>query len=67
MLDEEEQNEINKSLAVNFTMNTIMLIGFKKIMKEIDEQEDVHLRIYFRSLVDDAIKIMKKNKIPIKK
>lgn len=67
MLSEEEQNEVNRILAINFTINTLITLGQKEIMKEIDEQRDIHLRLYFRSLVSDALKIMKSLKIPIKK
>lgn len=67
MLDEDAKNEVNKILAINFTINTLITIGQRAIMKEIDEQDDVHLRLYFRSLVGDAIKVMKDLKIPIKK
>ena len=67
MLSEDDQNVINKSLAVNYTINTLILNGFKKTMKDIDVQNDADLRLYFRSLVNDAIYTMKRNKIPIKK
>ena len=67
MLNEEDQNEVNRILAINFTINTLITLGQKAIMKEIDEQDDIHLRLYFRSLVGDALKIMKNLKIPIKK
>lgn len=67
MLDENDINEINKTLALAYTVNTLGIIGYKKAMKEIDTHKNPFVRSYFRSLVNDAIEIMKQGDIPIKK
>ncbi len=67
MLDEEDQNELNRALAVGYMVQGVMTVGLKKIMKDIDTHKNIHLRLYFRSLLDDAIEIMKRDRIPIKR
>lgn len=67
MLDEEEQNDINKTIAIIYTIGAISNMGYKNVMLDIDVHKDVHVRAYFRKLVHDAVKVMKRDNIPIKK
>jgi len=67
MLSNDDINELNKALAIAYTVNTLGILGYKKSMKEIDAHKNPFVRSYFRSLVNDAIEIMKEGDIPIKK
>lgn len=67
MLNEDSINEINKALALAYAVSILGNIGYKKIMKELDKESDPYLRSYFRSLFNEAIKLMREENIPIKK
>jgi hypothetical protein len=65
MLLEESQHEINKNLAIMFTVNMLCTNGLKKTFKDIDSHKDPDVRLYFRSLVSEAITVLKEDNINI--
>ena len=66
MLSEEEVNEINQGLAVMYSVNLVLMQGLREVYKNIDREKNPDLRMYFRSLVEDAIEFLKSQKVKIK-
>lgn len=55
MLTKEREEQLNYSLAVGFVINSIIVHGRKKAMKDIDETFPNPVdRLYIRSLFDTA-------------
>lgn len=64
MLNEQEKDSLNYTLAIGYLIMSIQLKGEEETMKEIDKVFDVPShRLYIRSLLSDALKIMKEEKI----
>lgn len=58
MISEDEQNSINKALAIMFTVDLIMRNGEKYTRNSVDQHEDPEIRAYYRSLIAEALKII---------
>lgn len=65
MISEEEQNSINKALAIMFTVDLIMRNGEKYTRKATDQHENPEVRAYYRSLIEQAITIIKEEGLKV--
>lgn len=67
MIPEDEQNSINKALAIMFTVDLIMRNGERYTRKATDQHEDPEVRAYYRSLISEAIDFIKKEgmRVPV--